>query len=178
MTNRDAVRRAVEANFVKAEAHYNRTFKRPRVVFLKTGTTAGTADSRKWILDFNESIFNIQLDAFLARTVPHEVAHLVDYKVNNGHERTRTGRRRVHGNNWKNVMRVLQVKDATRCHSYDTDNVKRRTRKQSSTVNYCCEDCKATVPLGIIRHRKVVSSGVIYSHRCPVGKGKGKLFIK
>ena len=170
MTNRDAVRRAVEASFVKAEAHYNRTFIRPRIIFLQKGRTAGTACSSTWVLDFNEALLNHQLDAFLARTVPHEVAHLVDYKVNNGHERTGTGRRRVHGNNWKKVMRVLEVKDSTRCHSYDTSMVQRRKRRKVATVDYCCKDCLKTIPLTTIRHKKALR-GRVYSHKCSEGRG-------
>jgi len=118
-----------------AEAKYGRKFEMPRVVYNKRGTTAGTASYTKWEIDLNAGLMMRNVEDFLERTVPHELAHLITdrvYPENHafaGFTRTRNGglkrvKRDLHGEDWQSVCRVLGMTDITRCHSYDTTETK------------------------------------------------------
>jgi SprT protein len=90
-------------------------------------------------------------DDFLRRTVPHETAHFLVYRLYRH-------RVRPHGPEWQAVMRHLGA-DPERCHDYDVAGLAaRRTRYYL----YHC-DCNEH-RLSSIRHNKV-QRGVGYSCR-------------
>lgn len=97
------------------------------------------------------------LDQFLARTVYHEVAHLVTQAVYG---------EMGHGSSFAFVMRKVLGRSnvqSTRCHSFKTTarNV-RNARKE-----YKCSRCGDTITLGAIQHKRLVSGHSSYSHpRC------------
>lgn len=136
-----------------AEAKYGRTFRMPSVIYTKRGTTAGTANDRKYQINLNAVLLNENGIKFIYGrvgngTVTHEFAHLVDGIVNpetrerglvyNAGRMTRA-KRNVHGTPWKNIMRLFGVRNPTRCHNYDVANsrVKKATGKKHAWVCGC-----------------------------------------
>lgn len=91
----------------------------PKVEFDLTGRTAGTA--RAWyMIRYNIDMAMEQLEVFVKRTVPHEVAHLVVSKKNQVSYNDRGYRvsTKSHGKEWKAVMEAFGVEDISRCHEY------------------------------------------------------------
>jgi len=151
-----------------AEAHYNRKFDFPSISYTVRGTTAGTATGSKQV-NFNPVLLMENTDLFISRTVPHELAHCLDYVINpQNHTRTWSRRKRVvHGADWKRVMAVIGAADATRCHKYDTANAR---VKQKVRHEWVCNDCAAKMELGPKRHNKMRAAGARGSYR-PSGSG-------
>lgn len=156
----------------KAEAHYQRAFPICEAVYDVRGRWSGYVHAEQcvrsgnWVMHLNPVLLMENIDDFIARTVPHELAHIIDCEVNKGFSRTWSGKRSVHGPSWKAVMRVLGIRDASRCHSYDTTNA--QVRKKASFEYKCA--CGQSVFLGPVRHarhQERVSSGLPgYTHRC------------
>jgi len=150
----------------KAHTHWpHETFKFPNIRFDKRGQVAGTANGSKWELNFNMVLCEENTKHFIAQTVPHEVAHLLDHQVYDSHapRYDRMGRRMKrasHGVNWKRCMKVLGV-PAIRCHDYDVTNAKVR---KSKTFKYECSGCRTVLELGAVRHKKQQSGQRSYSH--------------
>lgn len=92
-----------------------------RVEFSLKGTTAGMAYIGQKVIKYNPTLLRENPEAFLARTVGHEVVHHAAY-AKYGNEIS------GHGEEWKRMMRKLGLPD-TRCHSYDTSNVPTRVGK-------------------------------------------------
>lgn len=131
---------------------------------------------------------------FIARTVPHEVAHLIDYIVNPQNFQssltlTRTGRykrskRDLHGADFKFIMTtVLGCNDGDRCHTYDTSNAAVKRRRAANYIWICKEDPSIEMELGPKRHRKQqiglttyrprgVPKGLTYEYSHRVGEPK------
>jgi SprT protein len=172
----------INACYDTCDAHYNRTFKRPTTRFDLTGTTAGTADPRGHVLRFQPVLAAGHWDDFLNNTVPHEVAHLVDYDVNNKLEaqmqarmaaiqnqaifgnwgrRARRPKRDIHGDSWRAVMRVLGINYAARCHQYDTSQVARRKARHE----YRCT-CGETLSVGPKHHNAILRGARITHKTC------------
>lgn len=148
-----------------AEDHFEQKFMFPnKVEYKKRGATAGTAQPAIWALDFNLAIFEQNVEDFLARTVPHEMAHLIDSQINpEGHEPQLKGYRRngrpiykrdIHGRSWKNVMRVIGA-DTSRCHSYDVSTVSKKREK----FVWVCSAHGTEMKLGPKRHRNQMAAG-------------------
>ena len=170
----------IEACYVKADAHYKRTLKRPtQTLFDLSGTTAGTANPRNHVLRFQPVLAAGHWDDFLDNTVPHEVAHLIDYDINNKLEeqmlarsyaiermqmfgsRRKMPKRDIHGPSWKAVMRVLGINDAARCHQYDTTQVARRKARHE----YRCA-CGAVLSVGPEHHNAILRGAKITHKAC------------
>ena len=160
----------IEQCIVTIEKKYNVKFKKPTVHYNVRGTTAGKAWYTKWIIGFNPVLLNENIDDFIARTVPHEVAHLATELIYPHAHRAGFGRKRSpHGTEWASIMTALGV-DASRCHSYDVTNAK---VKRTNTYTYKCSCCGHKFELGAKRHAKI-ERGATYWH--PVcGKVAGKL---
>lgn len=92
---------------------YNAEFDFPKIEWVVCGSTAGRAWLGQWRIQLNEQLCKENLEDFMNDTIPHEVAHLIAYKVfgDDGH-----------GEGWKSVMRALGL-NPTRCHEYNTKNV-------------------------------------------------------
>jgi len=153
----------LEACVEIANKHFiNRTIRMPVIKYDVKGTRGGYVNSGVNVVHYNPILLMDNIDAFIGRTVPHELAHLITYIVF-GTEHT-TGRRRrriVHGESWREVMRVLGA-PTTRCHSYDTKAA--RTRRKMPRVEYTCARCSKVVTLG---HRQNIKHlrGEKYWHK-------------
>ena len=123
----------------RVEQKYNITVPFPTVVYALRGTTAGTANYATWTVDLNAGLLLQNVDEFIERTVPHEMAHLACHKIYpESHIREYIGggrfsKRSPHGPKWQEIMRVMGVSDITRTHSYDVSTVKQV--KATSRIN-------------------------------------------
>jgi SprT protein len=115
------------------------TWEKPTFSIKLRGTTAGRAHLRLNHIKINPILFKENREKMLSQTIPHEIAHLVAYRVFND-----TG----HGKFWKHVMVQFGLKP-DRCHSYDVSNARVRGR---NTVTFKCK-CK-TWELTSIRANK------------------------
>lgn len=165
---RALVEAKLRASIKLAEEKYGQEFAYPVVLYTKRGTTAGTAHTTNWEVNFNAVLLMENTADFLARTVPHEMAHLIDYQLHpeNFESRltvTRSGRykrskRSVHGPTWQNIMRAIGA-DPSRCHSYDVSNAKVKKRTGAKHVWKCkCGQESGTMKIGAVRHKKQLAA--------------------
>jgi len=104
----------------------------PRVAvrFDLRGTNAGQMrqyPGGRLVIRYNLAIAERQPEAFLAETVPHEVAHVVAAVCH--------GRVRPHGPEWRAVMRWMGFRSPERCHRFETPAATRSQRRWA----YRCE---------------------------------------
>lgn len=123
---RQAVSERIIQCFERAENEFGVTLTRPEVLYKLKGTTAGRAFPRQHKIDLNEGLLARNYSKFFETTIPHEAAHLIAPQVYN----ERTG----HGEKWVTVMKVLGVKEITRCHQYDVTE----TKIQKTHHRYIC----------------------------------------
>lgn len=101
----------------------------PDVYFDVRGTKAGLAchPSAKrgphYSVRFNPILLTENVEEFFTRTIPHEVAHIVDFIAY---------RKSGHGPTWRTACAALGMKDITRCHRYDVRNAAVRARREVS----------------------------------------------
>ena len=116
-----------------ANKKMNILFPYPRVKTDLRGTTAGLAYSMYNLIRYNAALAKDNEEAFFARTVPHEVAHLVaDFYF---------GERCNHGPKWKYVMNQVFGLEATRCHSYDVSGHRMRRVMRYKYQCGCADGC-------------------------------------
>ena len=153
----------------KASEIYNRPFPMPKISIKLTGTRAGTADSNTLTITYNPELYVQNKEVFLARTVPHEVAHII-CRIRFDHSMYYMKKIRSHGNEWKQIMRELGVADIKRTHSYDTSTlVNKRKHNRPYLYNCGCRDFNVTLNL----HRKMSMGRYRICKQC-----KGKLVLK
>lgn len=105
------------------------------------GTVAGQAFLNENQIKINPVLFNRNKKQFFKDTIPHEVAHLVAYKV---------FRDCGHGDGWKHTMIRLGYVPK-RCHNYETDDLKRKVT--ITRYLYTCS-CRTTYELTTQMHKK------------------------
>jgi len=153
------MRERVEECFVSAEKHYGTKLPRCSVNFTLQGTSAGQAIYSKKQLRFNRKLAIENTDYFLMQTIPHEVAHILDFHLN-----PRNGApREPHGNSWKKIMVEVFKIAPKRCHKLDVTSVKKVTRK----YKYICAACDGKEYLvGKTKHLAVLRGNVLYCPKC------------
>lgn len=157
----NAIRLQVKHYCEMAESLYGVVLN-PEIRFDLKGRTAGTAQTKvngQQILRFNLAALYVEggWDHLYNDTVPHEVAHLVQYN-NLDWPKSRKANP-PHGRYWKGVMNQFGVK-ADRCHSLPLPKA-----RQQRKWKYACS-CK-TWELSTTRHNKI-RRGTSYS--CPTCK--------
>lgn len=127
------------------------SYKPPEVLFdLKGNSINGQFVSYDYAmteLHFHPDKLHKEFDHYINTTIPHEVAHYCAY-IWKGVVYNRSGRRIIHGDTWKYIMRLFGVKPS-RCNSYQTVTTKGRKKR----FTYKCE-CR-TYELTSIRHNRV-----------------------
>jgi SprT protein len=118
----------------------------PKITFNQRGKIAGCARLQKNELRFNPVLLSDNIDAFLEEVVPHEVCHLLAYKL--------FGKVRPHGKEWQNLMLELFGVKGQTYHQMDVTKVK------GKSYSYRC-GC-GPIELGIRRHNKVLKGQQIY----------------
>lgn len=102
---------------------------------------------------YNPLLLSRYGEEFLRRTVPHEVAHYLAYRLH--------GRQiRPHGREWQALMRALGA-DPSRCHDYDVSDLCAR-RLRYFTYHCGCSEHR----LSSIRHHKVSAGARYRCRRC------------
>ncbi|MBL4631530.1 MAG: SprT family zinc-dependent metalloprotease [Paraglaciecola sp.] len=140
------VTQKVELCFNHASSILQHDFRLPKITFKQRGKIAGCARLQINELRFNPVLLNDNLDAFLDVVVPHEVCHLLVYRL--------FGKVRPHGCEWQNLMQKLFNLKGQTYHQMDVSKVK------GKTFNYQCE-C-GPIELGIRRHNKVLKGEQSY----------------
>ena len=110
MENR--VRAAVNACFRRAEIHFQRRFERAQLAFNLRGMAAAVAYPTRNVIRVNRRLLDQNADDFLLNTVPHEVSHLIAYRVHGQGIAP-------HGVEWAAIMREVYGLKPLRCHHYD-----------------------------------------------------------
>ena len=109
-----------EKLFLDGIDHFNLQGKTPQVRFDIRGNTAGQFKRSENAIRYNFGIIEQNYEKFLARTVAHETAHAIQYKISYS--------AKPHGSEWKRVMQFFGV-PSTRCHNYDLSVVKSTVQK-------------------------------------------------
>jgi SprT protein len=136
----------VEQCIRHASSCFEQSFKSPKISFNQRGKIAGCARLQTNELRFNPVLLCDNIDDFLEEVVPHEVCHLLAYKL--------FGKVRPHGKEWQSLMIKLFGLKGQTYHQMDVTKVK------GKTFNYQCE-C-GPIELGIRRHNKVVKGKQTY----------------
>ncbi|MFT5840014.1 MAG: SprT protein [Flavobacteriales bacterium] len=136
----------VEQCIHHASSYFEQNFKLPTISFKQRGKIAGCARLQTNELRFNPVLLSDNIDAFLDEVVPHEVCHLLAYKL--------FGKVRPHGSEWQSLMMELFNLKAQTYHHMDVTKVK------GKMFNYQCE-C-GLIELGIRRHNKVLKGQQTY----------------
>lgn len=129
--------------YALAEAWYLKSFARPQILLNLRGRSAGVAELQKNRLRFNAVLLAENESAFLAEVVPHEVAHLLAWKLH--------GRGvRPHGHEWQQIMRQVFALEPRRTHLFDTS----RSARQGYVYTCGCHDREHA--LTIRRHNRIL----------------------
>lgn len=130
------------------KAKYKVDMPQPTIQFDLKGTSAGTADYRKWVIQINPVFLKNNFEDMLYETVPHELAHLATHVIYpEAHKRTWNTKRRPHGAEWQSIMRSMGV-EPQRTHNYDLTDV---IKPKAGSVFIQCSACKRKFVLGAKR---------------------------
>lgn len=130
---------------------------------INSARVAGLARLRLNEVRFNPHFLEKYAEAFIARTVPHEVAHLGVHQV--WSQKSHFGNRHPapHGLEWKTMMRRLGA-DPSRCHDYVADvNIGRK----KASFHYTCTVCSKNYTVGPKIHNNMQLG--IRKYRCQCG---------
>lgn len=122
------VEKALLAACKTAEAKYGQPFELPEVRWDIKNTDGGRANYGQWLVRLNLILCVENEEKFLATTVPHEMAHLIAYRVFHAKLTSLGKKLRPHGKEWKEVMGVLSV-PAKATHSYVCTSIHRPKRR-------------------------------------------------
>lgn len=124
---RKKVEAKVKSTLEIAEKEYNQKFEMPEIRYDIKNTHGGMAYYNAWLIRLNLILLVENEEEFINQTVPHEVAHLINLKVN----KPAAGKKRLmpHGKEWQAVMKVLGV-PAKRCHTYDCTSIDRSGKRR------------------------------------------------
>lgn len=153
------VEEKIEQCYQIAERHFNRQFKRCGVKYDVSGRVAGYANYQHNVVRLNPVLLIENEDQFIDTTVPHEVAHLLTYKM---YDINRGGRWAHHGPEWKSVMHVLGA-DPSRCHSFDTS---RAERKVKTKYHYVCGCNDRPRIISSVIHNRIVNGRSYHCQAC------------
>ena len=139
-----------------AESHFKLRLTEPEIRFDLRGRAAGMVlfrPGRVTVIRYNHTLLNENGDAFIARTVPHEVSHLV--------ARERYGPTiRPHGEEWREIMAFFGA-DTSRCHDFPV-NAKNGRRMRYFDYRCGCREHR----LSAIRHHRSLEGTEYLCRRC------------
>ena len=124
----------VHETYLRAQALYGRSFKKPSIEYNIWGRTAGLAYHAKNRIRLNPVLLRENAIDFVGQIVPHEIAHLLTRAMHGTSVKS-------HGPDWKSVMLDLGLQPR-RCHNY---HVKNTTMRQQRSYPYLCHCCEHSV---------------------------------
>lgn len=139
-----------------AARHFDAKLVQPAIRFDLRGKSAGqvrTEDGRRCTIRYNPSLLERHPEEFLARTIPHETAHVVAFNMFGP-------RVQPHGREWQAIMGLFDA-SPERCHRYDVQGLQTRRLRR---YRYRCDCC--THELTSIRHNRIGSGQVYYCRKC------------
>lgn len=139
-----------------AARHFGTKLAQPAIRFDLRGKSAGqvrTEDGRRCTIRYNFSLLERHPEEFLARTVPHETAHVVAFNLFGP-------RVQPHGREWQAIMGLFGA-SPERCHSYDVQGLQTRHLRR---FEYRC-GCRSH-QLSSIRHNRIRSGQVYHCRQC------------
>jgi len=131
----------------------NDMFKFPVTYRSNMNGIAGLAYLRDRRIELNEPLFLSNIDGFFARTIPHEVAHLLQTI-------TYPAAKQSHGPEWRHIMSLLGV-DNKRTHSYDVSVCTKIER-----FRYVCGCTNRTFNVTKILHNKMQKGQKRFCNTC------------
>jgi predicted SprT family Zn-dependent metalloprotease len=157
---KEYITRRVGGAMKRAEIHFGQKFIAPKILFKLRGGTAGfakfTRDAKncemRYSVNFNMAIAMRHPKEFLARTVGHEVAHVIESQLYG---------KMSHSRAWKQID-ILLGGDGTRCHSYNVEGIKGRNR--TKVHYYKCSCCDKMVKLSTTKHNRMRKNPRAYIH--------------
>lgn len=129
-----------------ASQFFNRSFEKPEIRFSQRGKSAGTARLQTWEIRLNPTLLEENKQAFIDEVVPHEIAHLITFKL--------YGRVKPHGKEWQGVMNSVFQLPANTTHQFDVSSV------TGKTFRYHCQ-CNS-YELTVRRHNKIQRQQATY----------------
>jgi SprT protein len=136
----------VEQCIDHASCYFKQNFRLPIINFSQRGKIAGCARLQINELRFNPILLADNVDEFLEVVVPHEVCHLLAYRL--------FGKVRPHGKEWQSLMLKLFDLKGQAYHQMDVAKV------TGKSFDYQCK-C-GPIELTIRRHNKVVKGQQTY----------------
>lgn len=146
------VRAAVNASFRRAEIHFQRRFERAQLAFNLRGMAAAVAYPTRNAIRINHRLLEQNTEDFLLNTVPHEVSHLIAYRVHGQGIAP-------HGVEWAAIMREVYGLEPLRCHHYDV-------RASLTTAYFYLCGCDAGHTLTTRRHNNARRGRLYLCRRC------------
>ena len=140
----------------KAAARFGIEMPEAEVRFDLRGKSAGMAvfhHRRRPLIRYNRTLLNENGDAFIQRTVPHEVAHLVARELHGPAIKP-------HGNEWREIMAFFGA-DSSRCHNFAVPEQGRR-RMRYFPYRCGCQEHQ----LSAIRHHRSLAGVSYLCRRC------------
>ena len=124
------------------------------------GRAAGQAVPGRWEIRLNRDLLRTHPEHLVKQTVPHEVAHLVDFALHpENFVRRRGARRSPHGPHWQAIMRLFGV-PAERCHSLPTLAARKQLKPRvRMRYVYRCVPCDRLALIGPKHHRLLQRRG-------------------
>ncbi len=139
-----------------AARHYRIPVPQVEIRFDLRGRAAGQARlfaKGRPVIRYNPLLLEENGEKFMARTVPHEAAHVIVFRLHGT-------RIRPHGPEWRDVMDLFGA-DKRRCHDFDTSRSRART---PSRYTYHCT-CREH-ELSSIRHKRILAGQAYYCRAC------------
>ena len=148
----DKIRECID----KANSLYAKNLEIPSFSYKQIGRVAGRAFLNQWKIVINpDFLFNGHLEDMIENTVPHEIAHLIAFRLFNDNG---------HGRFWKMVMVHLGL-NPERCHNYSLEGVK--TRKSKRNVKCACPTCGEQFHITQYKAKHILLGAKVY-HNAPL----------
>lgn len=114
---------------------------------------AGLAYMTEMRIELNEPLFLANIEQFFARTIPHEVAHLIQTIVY-------PKAKQSHGPEWRHIMELLGA-ESKRSHSYDVSICTTMER-----FRYVCNCTNRSFSVTKILHNKMQKGQKRFCNTC------------